>query len=112
MIKNPDMHPTLAAVMKPIHDRGIEFNISKLCKEANIKFEELPHTGPVKACYRWILGYCGTTNECGRGLTHCPGKAIPDEAATAIANAVAPGVAKIVNQFDAEQANKKPKEEK
>ena len=57
--------------MKPIHNRKIEINLGQLCRDSNQTFETLPHTGAVKACYRWLLGYCGTTTKCTRNTMPC-----------------------------------------
>ena len=111
-IKNDKMHSKLIAVMKPIHDRGIEINIGQLCRESDITFEQLPHTGTVKICYRWILGYCGENTKCNKNLAHSAGTDISDELASKIANTLAPGIAKIVTKFDEAAANKKQKENK
>ena len=108
-IKNDKMHPKLEAVMKPMHERKIEIHLGQICKEAGITFESLPHTGPVKACYRWILGYCGSTEKCARKNTHCPGSDIPDPVAQEIADKIAPGIAKIVAKHDEAAAAKKVK---
>ena len=110
-VKNTKMHPILTNLMKPLHDRKVEINLGQICRDSNATFETLPHTGAVKACYRWLLGYCGTTQECTRGNVHCAGDEITDDVAKAIAGKLAPGVAKAVQRHDEAMADKKPKTE-
>ena len=99
---NPDLHPTIAAMMKPIHSKKIPFKVNHIAELAGTQVKHLPKHD--NCCFRWMLGWCqGKDNDpssCAlrEGNSHLPASAIPQEYATNLCSILQPGVDKFIKE--------------
>ena len=110
-VVNNDMHPFIAALMKPAQDRSIPLSVAKICKACGLNgigfIKKVPRRN---ACYQWMLGQCKAT--CPSGHEHLAAVDIPDNYATALCEQLSSGIKKLVDNKEVpEPDSKKPKVE-
>ena len=95
---NTSRHQTVANLMAPLEQAGIDWSVGKLCRAANIKGDvsALPFFPNRKACYRHILGKC--KKRCLTGSNHLDKNELPDSTVQELCNMLAPGVAALCSE--------------
>ena len=90
---NPKRHPTVANLMAPLEQAGIDWLINKLCWAAKITngVSALPFVPNWRACYRFILGKC--KKRCLTRCKHVDRDKLLDAVVENLCNMLAPGVA-------------------
>ena len=92
-VPNPKRHPTVANLMAPLEQAGIDWSINKLCRAAKITngVSALPFVPNRQACYRFILGKCKKRRP--TGCEQVDRDELPDAVVIKLCNMLAPGVA-------------------
>ena len=98
-VANTSRHQTVANLMAPLEQAGIDWSVGKLCRAAKVKggVSALPVFPNRQACYRHILGKC--KKRCPTGSDHLDKNELPDTTVQELCNMLAPGVAALCSHF-------------